>query len=127
MQRPPLMSTGMVAIVAALLLGSAPGPAAPRDSGTITGSFGAPVLSGAFLRPGSHESVLRDNAGTARRSGVGTATITWGGDDNGGSAAASSLTFSGDSFSDVTPEQGFRLRTLTFVNGPSRPASLILR
>src|SRR2546430_15700011 len=125
MQRPPLMSTGMVAIVASLLLVSAPGTAAPRYSGTITGSFGAPVLSGAFLRPGSHESVLRDNAGTARRSGVGTATITWGGDDNGGSAAASSLTFSGDSFSDVTPDQVFRLGTLTVVNGPGGPSPVI--
>jgi len=104
---------------------SAFGTAAPRYSGTITGSFGAPALSGAFLRPGSHEPVPRDNAGTARRSGVGTATITWGGDDSGGNAAASSLTFSGDSFSDITPDQVFRLGTLTFVNGPSGPASLI--
>src|SRR5256886_1074906 len=125
MQRPPLMSTGMVAIVASLLLVSAPGTAAPRYSGTITGSFGAPALSGAFFRPASHDPVRRDNGGTARRSGVGTATITWGGDANGGSAAASSLTFSGDSFSDVTPGQVFRLGTLTFVNGPSGPASLI--
>src|SRR5437016_5731191 len=125
MQRPPLMSTGMVSIVASLLLVSAPGTAAPRYSGTITGSFGAPVLSGAFLRPGSHEPVLRDNAGTARHSGVGTATIAWGGDDNGGTAAASSLTFSGDSFSDVVPDRVFRLGTLTFVNGPSGPVSLI--
>jgi hypothetical protein len=83
------------------------------------------VLSGAFLRPGSHEPVLRDNAGTARRSGVGTASITWGGDDDGCPAAGSRLTFSGDSFSDVTPGQVFRLGTLTFVNGPSGPASLI--
>src|SRR6266446_3511337 len=112
MRRPRLMSIGIVSIVASLLLVSAPGTAAPRYSGTITGSFGAPVLSGAFLRPGSHEPVLRDNAGTARRSG-------------GGTAAASSLTFSGDSFSDVTPGQVFRLGTLTFVNGPSGPASLI--
>ena len=125
MRRPRLMSIGIVSVVASLLLVSAFGTAAPRYSGTITGSFGAPALSGAFLRPGSHEPVPRDNAGTARRSGVGTATITWGGDDNGGNAAASSLTFSGDSFSDVTPDQVFRLGTLTFVNGPSGPASLI--
>src|SRR5947209_19932326 len=105
MRRPRLTSIGIVSIVASLLLVSAPGTAAPRYSGTITGSFGAPALSGAFLRPGSHEPVPRDNAGTARRSGVGTATITWGGDDSGGNAAASSLTFSGDSFSDITPDQ----------------------
>src|SRR5256885_7638828 len=109
MRRPWLMSIGIVSIVASLLLVSAPGTAAPRYSGTITGSFGAPALSGAFLRPGSHEPVLRDNAGTARRSRVRTATITWGGDDNGGRAAARSLAFSGDSVSDVLPDPGFRL------------------
>src|SRR5207249_5358387 len=102
MRRPRLMSIGIVSIVASLLLVSAPGAAAPRYSGTITGSFGAPVLSGAFLRPGSHEPVLRENAGTARASAVDPATITWGGDDNGCTAAASSLTFSGNAFSDVT-------------------------
>src|SRR2546427_10046935 len=116
MRRPRLMSIGIVSIVASLLLVSAPGTAAPRYSGTITGSFGAPVLSGAFLRPGSHEPVLRDNAGTARPSGVGTATITWGGDDNGGSAAARSLTFRGDAVRDVTPDQGFLLGTPNFRN-----------
>ena len=125
MRRPQLISIGIASIVISLLLVLARGTAAPRYSGTITGSFGAPVLSGAFLRPGSHEPVLRDNVGTARRSGVGTATITWGGDDNGGTAAGSSLTFNGDSFSDLTPGQVFRLGTLTFVNGPSGPASLI--
>jgi hypothetical protein len=38
---------------------------------------------------------------------------------------ASSLTFSGDVFEDVTPGQVFRLGTLTFVNGPTGPGSLI--
>src|SRR5439155_18839491 len=109
MRRPRLMSIGIVSVVASLLLVSAFGTAAPRYSGTITGSFGAPALSGAFLRPGSHEPVLRDNAGTARGSGVGIATSAWGGYDNGGTAAASSLTFSGDSFGDVTPRRVFRL------------------
>jgi hypothetical protein len=125
MRRPRLISIGIVSIVASVLLVSAPGTAVPRYSGTITGSFGAPVLSGAFLQAGSHEPVQRDNAGTALRSAVDTATITWGGDDCGCSAAASSLTFSGDSFSDVPPGQVFRLGTLTFANGPSGPASLI--
>jgi hypothetical protein len=111
--------------VASVLLVSASGVAAPRYSGTITGSFGAPVTSGAFLRPGSYEPVPRDNAGTARPSAVGAATITWGGGDNACAAAGSSLTFSGESFDDVTPGQVFRLGTLTFLNGASGPASLI--
>jgi hypothetical protein len=119
------MSIGIASMVASVLLVSAPGTAAPRYSGAIMGSFAAPVLSGAFLRPDSHELVARDNASTAPPSAVGTATITWGGDDNGCTAAASSLTFNGDVFNDVTPGQVFRLGTLTFVNGPSGPASLI--
>src|SRR4029077_6617325 len=124
MRRFRLMSLEIASIVASVLLVSAPGTAVPRYSGAITGSFGAPVLSGGFLAPGSHEPVPCDNTGTARRSGIGTAMITWGGDDNGCSAA-SSLTFSGDSFSDVPPGQVFRLGTLTFVNGPGVPPSLI--
>src|SRR5438105_4630921 len=112
-------------IVASVALVTAPGFAVPRYSGTITGSFTAPVLSGAFLRSGSHEPVPRDNGGTARHSGVGTATITWGGDDNGGAGPASSVTFTGEAFSDVAAGQLFRLGTLTFLNGPDGPASLI--
>src|SRR5438477_11646656 len=111
MRRPRLMSIGIVSIVASLLLVSAPGTAAPRYSGTITGSFGAPALSGAFLRPGSHAPVPRDDAGTSLRSGVGTATVTWGGDDSGGNAAASRPRFSGDSFSDIPPGPVFRVGT----------------
>jgi hypothetical protein len=125
MRRPRLMGIGIASVVVSGLLVPAHVTAVRRYSGTITGSFDAPVLSGAFLRPGSHEPVPRDNAATARRFGVGTATIMWGGDDNACPAAGSSLAFSEDSFSDVTPGQVFRLGTLTFVNGPGGPASLI--
>src|SRR5262245_10754554 len=109
MRRSRLMILGVASLVAPVLLVSSPGAAAPRYSGTITGSFGAPVLSGAFLRPGSREPVLRENAGTARASAVDPTTITWGGSDNGCATAASSLTFNGDAFSDVPPGQVFRL------------------
>jgi hypothetical protein len=124
MQGPRLVSLGIGSIVASLLLVAAPQNAAARHSGTIMGSFDAPVLSGAFLRPVSLEPVPRDNAGIAPTSGAGTATITWGGDENG-CTATSSLTFNGDVFNDVLPGEVFRLGTLSFVNGPSAPASLI--
>jgi hypothetical protein len=115
----------MAAMLVPMLLMSAPSTAAPRYSGVITGSFVAPVLSGAFLRTDSHEPVPCNNAAVAASSGAGTATIAWGGDDNGRTAMPSSLTFSGDVFNDVRPGQVFRLGTLTFVNGPTAPGSLI--
>ena len=124
MQRPKLMRIGITAIVASMLLVSAPRTATAGYSGTIVGSFDAPVLSGAFLRPESREPVPTDNAVIAPTSGAGTATITWGGEDTG-CAAANSVTFNGDVFDDVMPGEVFRLGTLTFVNGSSGPASLI--
>jgi hypothetical protein len=124
MQRPKLMRIGITAIAASMLLASGPRTATAGYSGTIMGSFDAPVLSGAFLRPGSREPVPTDNALIAPTSGAGTATITWDGDDTG-CAAANSVTFNGDVFYDVMPGEVFRLGTLTFVNGSSGPASLI--
>src|SRR5579862_4264079 len=111
----------LATIVASLALMAAHGIAAPRYSGMITASFTTPVLSGAYLSAGSHASAPRDNSGTARHAGVGTATITWG----GGGTQSSSVTFAGDPFTDVAPGQPFRLGTLTFVNGQDVPDSLI--
>ena len=119
MYRLGLTTVGIASIAASLLL-VASGTAAPRYSGTITASFTAPVLSGTYLSSGSHQPVPRDNSGTARHSGVGTATITW-----GGAAPSSSVTFAGDAFTDVAPGQVIRLGTLTFLNGPDLPDSLI--
>jgi hypothetical protein len=124
MQRPRLVSIGIHAIVTALLLVSAPRTATAGYSGTITGSFDAPLLWGAFLRPESREPVPTDNTAIAPTAGAGTATITWGG-DAGCPAAANSVTFDGDVFHDVMPGEVFRLGTLTFVNGSSGPAALI--
>jgi len=107
-------------IVASLTLVAAPGIAAPRYSGTISAAFTAPVLSGAYLSAGSRAPVPRDNSGTARHSGVGTATLTW-----GGGAQSSNVAFAGDAFTDVAPGQRFRLGTLTFLNGQDLPDSLI--
>jgi hypothetical protein len=116
------MSIGTTAIVASMLLVSAPGIATAGYSGTITGSFDAPLLSGAFLRPETREPVATDNTVVAPTSGAGTATITWGGDD---AAAANSVTFTGDEFNDVMPGEVFRLGTLNFANGFSAPDALI--
>jgi hypothetical protein len=123
MRRSPLIDIGIASIAASVLLVSAAATAAPGYSGTISGSFGAPVLAGAFLQAGSHAPILQDNSG-APCLVVGTGTIAWGGTDSG-CGALSHLTFNGDVFSDVTPGQVFRLGTLSFVNGPSTPAALI--
>ena len=125
MQRSKLVSIGITAIVAFTLLVSVPRSATAGYSGAIAGSFDAPVLSGAFLRPESREPVPTDNTAIAPTLGAGTATITWGGDDTGCLAAANSVTFTGDVFHDVMPGEVFRLGTLTFVNGSNGPASLI--
>jgi hypothetical protein len=124
MQRPKSISIGATAIVASMVLVSAPRIAAAGYSGAITASFDAPLLFGAFLRPESREPVATDNSVIAPTSGAGTAAITWGGDD-GCPAAANSVTFIGDVFNDVLPGDVFRLGTLTFVNGASAPAALI--
>jgi hypothetical protein len=123
MQRPKLMSIGITVIVAVAVLVSAPRNAAAGYSGTIMGSFDAPVLAGEFLRPESREPVPIDNTVIAPTSGAGTATIAWGGEDC--PETANRVTFNGDVFNDVMPGEVFRLGTLTFVNGSSGPASLI--
>ena len=123
-----LPRTTMVGIVwilaSSITVGSSAGAAGPLHSGTITGSFDSPVLSGAFLQPGTHQPVVCDNTATARASGLRTSSVTWGGDDQG-KFAPSALTFSGESFSDVAPGQVFPLGTLTYTNGASVPPSLI--
>jgi hypothetical protein len=125
MQSSKPMSFSIPAIVASVLLVSVPRTAAAGYSGAVTGSFVAPVLSGAFLLPESREPFLQDNAAIAPTSGAGTATITWGRDGTGCPAADNSVTFVGDVFNDVMPGEVIRLGTLTFVNGLSGPASLI--
>jgi hypothetical protein len=101
--------------------------AATTYSGTVTGLFDAPVLSGAYLAVGTRAPVARDNASTAHPSGIGTSSVAWGGADGeaGGPFAPSTLVFSGDAFDEVVPGQVFRLGTLTSFNGMSGPESLI--
>ena len=103
---------------------AAPGAAAPRYSGTITGLFDGPVLSGSWLQAGTRQQVPQDNTGTAVAGGAGTSSLTWG-DQGAGGLAPSTLTFTGNAFSDGAPGQVFPLGTLTYVNGTDTPASLI--
>src|SRR6266404_2499468 len=85
-----LPRTAIVGVV--WVLASSAGAAGPRYSGTITGSFDSPVLSGAFLQPKTHQPVVCDNTTTARASGLRTSSVNWGSDDQG-KFTPSTLTF----------------------------------
>jgi len=100
-------------------------PAAGTFSGTVTGLFDAPVLSGAYLDVGGRRPVAQDNTSTAASSGMSTSIVTWGSGGNAGTLPPSSLEFAGDSFDEVASGDIFRLGTLTYFNGPSTPPSLI--
>ncbi|TMB45337.1 MAG: hypothetical protein E6J55_06315 [Deltaproteobacteria bacterium] len=116
---------GIVCLLApSMVVPPTPGAATPSYSGTITGFFDSPVLSGDFLQAGTHQPVPRDNTAAAVGSGFDTSSVAWN-DDNGGTVAPSALTFTGNSFGDVAPGQVFALGTLTYFNGPNSPASLI--
>jgi hypothetical protein len=79
-------------------------------SGSISGIFSDPVLTGYFIAlNGDH--VQQDNTTSAIYGGVGTNTITWGDPIPG-----NSLTFTGKSFSGIAPGQLFDLGTITFTN-----------
>ena len=106
-----------------IVIASTPGAPAPSDSGTITGFFDSPVLSGDFLQNGTRLHVSSDYTSTAVVSGIGTSSVTWG-DDKGGTRP-NALTFTGHSLNDVVSGQVFPLGTLTYFNGTSTPASLI--
>jgi len=112
-------------LASSVVMAPTPGATVPSYSGTITGLFDAPVLSGAFLEAGTRLPVARDNTSSAHGFGTGTSSVSWGGDDNGCTVAPSTLAFTGNSFSSVTPGQVFPLGTLTYFNGPSGPASLM--
>ena len=127
MKKQPLRTTiGAIAwmLASSIVIAPTPGAAAPSYSGTITGSFDSPVLSGAFLQPVTRQRISQDNASSTVGSGIGTSSLTWG--DNGGAPLApSALTLTGDSFSDVASGQVFPLGTLTYFNGMNTPSALI--
>jgi hypothetical protein len=110
-------------LLASSIIAPTPGTAAPSYSGTITGVFDGIVLSGDFLQTGTRVPLPRDNTTTAVASGIGTANLTW--SDDNATVAGSALTFTGNSFSDVAPDQVFAIGTLTYFNGQNGAPSLI--
>src|SRR5262249_1540031 len=126
MKQPLRITTVGIAwmLACSIVVTPTPGAAAPSYSGTITGVFDSLVLSGAFLRAGTHLPVVRDNTSTAGGSGIGTSSVVWS-DDNVHAAAPSTVTFTGTSFSSLAPDQVFPLGTLTYFNGSNGPTSLI--
>src|SRR5262245_59642656 len=95
----------IAAVAIAWMLVSSSGAAATSDSGTITAVLDTPVLTGGYLAVGTRQPVPRDNANTARTTGIGTSSVAWGGADNKNAPpfAPSTLVFTGDSFTDVAP------------------------
>ncbi len=126
MKQPLRITIGGIAwmLASSIVIAPTPGAAAPSYAGTITGFFDSPVLSGDFLQPGTRLRVSQDNRITTVGSGIGTSSITWG-DNSGATLAPSTVTFTGNSFSDVTSGQVFPLGTLTYFNGTNSPPSLI--
>jgi hypothetical protein len=117
----------IAAVALAWVLVSSSGAAATTYSGTISAVLDTPVLSGTYLAVGTRQPIARDNASTARASGIGTSSVAWGGanNNNGAPFAPSTLVFTGDAFTDVAAGQIFQLGTLTSFNGQSAPESLI--
>jgi hypothetical protein len=89
--------------------------ASGTNSGSISGTFSDPVLTGYVIDlQGNH--VPLDNTTSAFYFGVGTNTITWGQPIPGFTPPSSSITFTGKSFSGVAPGQEFDLGTISFTN-----------
>ena len=82
------------------------------NSGSISGIFSDPVLSGYVILL-DHSQLPLDNTTSAVYTGIGTNSITWGQDIGFG---VSSITFTGKSFSGVAPGQEFDLGTISFTN-----------
>jgi hypothetical protein len=83
-------------------------------SGSISGTFSSPVLTGYFIDLNGN-LVPQDNTNTAVYNGIGTNSITWGAPIPG--FPPNSLTFTGKSFSGVASGQVFDLGTVTYFNG----------
>ena len=89
------------------------------NSGSISGVFSSPVLTGSVIDLDGKTLIPVDNTTTGVRTGFGTNAITWGDPD------PSILTFTGKSFSGVAPGQVFDLGTITYTNGNSFRETLI--
>lgn len=89
-------------------------------SGSIEGSFSDPLLSGYFVNLAG-DLVFRDSTAIAVYSipsSGSVAQITFG-DNLNGAGASSVITFFGNTFTGVAPEEEFLLGTITYSNGSS--------
>lgn len=106
------------AVIVGVLWAAAFAHAAPLYSGTITGIFSAPILSGININADGSVGLL-DNSATAVISGDGTGTFNWGALDGTVFPDHSSLQFTGVNFAGQAPDEVFKLGTLTYLNGTS--------
>jgi hypothetical protein len=105
------------ALIGAALCATPVVDASPFYSGTITGVFSAPILSGNLVETDGSLTFL-DNSATAVISGTGTNIFNWGTSDRD-IPDHSTLQFSGVDFTGIAPDQVFNLGTLTYTNGTS--------
>jgi hypothetical protein len=106
------------AVIGGVLWAAAVAHASPLYSGTITGIFSAPILSGFEIETDGSVTFF-DNSATAVISGVGTSTFNWGTLDGSFFPDHSTLQFSGVDFTSKAPDEVFKLGTLTYTNGTS--------
>lgn len=114
------------AAICAALCATSVVDASPLYSGTITGTFTAPILSGNLIETDGSVSFLDNSASQfLTYSGEGTPTFNWGNYDGGTPPLPpnvpdhSTLQFLGLDFTNRAPDEVFKLGTLTFTNGTS--------
>lgn len=111
------LAFGAVVLMSPLLATSA--HAGGTYSGTVSGFFSDPALSGSIIALDGSLTPL-NNSATAVTTGFGTNDITW-----GSTPGSSHIAFIGDTFSGVSSGQTFHLGTLIYSNGTSGLNTLI--
>jgi hypothetical protein len=111
-------ATLVLAVLASPLMTSA-ARADSLYSGSVTGYFSNPVVTGNVVLIDGSNSFF-DNTGTAATTGFDSSHVFWG--NNPGS---SQLIFLGDTFSNIAPDQIFHIGTVIYTNGTSALESLI--
>jgi PEP-CTERM motif-containing protein len=111
-------------LIGAVLCAATVVDASPFYSGTTTGMFTAPILSGNIINPDGSVSFLDNSASQFLTiSGDGTPTFNWGNFDGGTLPPLvpdhSTLQFLGLDFTNQAPDEVFKLGSLTFTNGTS--------
>jgi PEP-CTERM motif len=106
------------ALIGGVLWAAAVAQASTIYSGTTTGLFSTPILSGNSIETDG-SLTFQDNSTTAVISGVGTDTFNWGAGLTPPPPPFSALQFSGIDFIGKAPDEVFKLGTLTYTNGSS--------